>query len=129
MPVKQKILVIDDDEHIIKLLAVVLGNSGYEIAVAAGPAEGLGLAFKNKFDLIILDLLMKPIDGLDVLTQLRKDNSTKSVPVLMLTVADQIKDIDAAQNSGATAYMAKPINVARLQAKVAQLLDVSAPGQ
>lgn len=119
---KPRILVIDDDENIQRLLAVILDGRGYEIVPMRGPVDGLESASQKKPDLIILDILMEPIDGFGVLAQIRQKFSSAQLPVLMLSIADRMKDIDMAYGLGASAYITKPIDLIKLQKKVAALL-------
>ena len=119
---KARILVVDDDENMRKLLSVVLTSKGHEIFLASGPIEGIEAAARKKPDLIVLDLFMAPISGMDVLVQLRQVESSAKTPVLMLTAANTINTVNQAFDLGVTDYITKPINLDRLQKKIAELL-------
>lgn len=118
----KKILVIDDDIDIRRILVVFLQSVGYEVETAPGAAEGIDLAIKNNPDLIILDVLMPTMNGWEVLSQLRNLTATAKTPVLMLTAEDQMKSVETAFSLGANSFLAKPIHATRLHKKVAELL-------
>ncbi len=120
---KRNILVIDDEEITLKLLAVMLKNKGFNVLVAQDPARGLELAAKEKPDLIILDVFMPMMDGWDVLSQLQTTEPTREIPVVMLTSADQIKDAEMAFDLGASGYLTKPINPTLFNKKITDVLS------
>ncbi|MEK6543450.1 MAG: response regulator [Elusimicrobiota bacterium] len=120
---KYKILVIDDDENIRKLLTAILQSSDHEVILADGPAEGLVAALRERPDLILLDIFMEPVNGLQVLSQLRKIVASTKVPIIMLTAANTVNSINQAFELGANDYMTKPIDFNMFKQKVDHCLQ------
>lgn len=118
MPV-QKILVVDDEPAVTDLLAYNLRKSGYEPLMAADGREALRLARQHNPDLILLDLMLPELDGLDVCRELRK---TSSVPIIMITARGEEIDRVVGLELGADDYMAKPFSVRELLARIKAVL-------
>lgn len=114
-----RILVIDDDRKITAALRRGLTYNGFEVEVANEGAEGLARARAIKPDLIVLDILMPGLDGLDVTRQLREDSD---VPILMLTARDALEDRVLGLETGADDYLVKPFAFAELLARIRALL-------
>ena len=119
---KIKILIVDDDKSICNYLSEALSLENYSVIVSQDPKRGLELAIKQKPALIILDIYMGPPDGIEVLRKLRQEPVTKTIPVIMLTGADRMNDVEAAMELGANAYLIKPCDTGRLFQKVSKLL-------
>jgi two-component system KDP operon response regulator KdpE len=115
----EKILVIDDHEHMLKLIATLLEKEGYSILTATSGDEGLALFRQTAPDLVILDIMMPGMDGLEVCRRLRE---TSSVPIIFLTALDSEKSTVAGLMSGADDYLTKPIRRDELRARVAATL-------
>ena len=115
----RRILVVDDDPMVATTVQRVLRPEGYEVEVALGGAAALEQARVNRPDLVVLDLMMPGIDGLEVCRQLRAD---RNLPILMLTArsgtADRVRGLDL----GADDYLIKPFAYAELLARVRALL-------
>lgn len=109
-----KILVVDDDEHILRSLSQYLELEDFNVVSASSGPEALALFAKEKPDLLVLDVMMPGMDGFQVLETLRKDPETAGVPVLMLTARDQHNDILKGYQMGATSYLVKPFNLDEL---------------
>ncbi|MBI2070849.1 MAG: response regulator [Elusimicrobia bacterium] len=122
------ILMVDDDYEDREIVAALMRHHCCHLLLAAGAAEGLKLADQVKPDLIILDIRMPELDGLEALKKLRQNEATRETPVLMLTAADDRDSIDAAFSCGANDYMTKPIFLERLNKKIAKLLYPAFPG-
>jgi two-component system response regulator MprA len=116
---KEKILIIEDDEAIIKVLHRVLSYEGYEIFKALNGQQGLNSARENRPDLIILDVMLPGMDGLEVCRRLRLGGS---IPILMLTAKDTIQDRVTGLDAGADDYLVKPFEVEELLARLRALL-------
>jgi len=114
-----RILVIDDDRKITAALRRGLTYNGFEVDVANEGAEGLARARAIKPDLIVLDILMPGLNGLDVTRQLREDSD---VPILMLTARDALEDRVLGLETGADDYLVKPFAFAELLARIRALL-------
>ena len=115
---KRQILIIDDEKDIVKLLQYNLEKEGYAISSALTGEQGLAAAKTKKPDLVILDLMLPGIDGLEVCRLLKSDRSTKQVPVLMLTAKGTEIDQVVGLEMGASDYVAKPFSVKVLLARV-----------
>jgi DNA-binding response OmpR family regulator len=110
----QKILVVDDDEHILRSLSQYLELEDFNVVSASSGPEALKLFGQERPDLLVLDVMMPGMDGFQVLETLRKNPDTASVPVLMLTARDQHNDILKGYQMGATSYLVKPFNLDEL---------------
>jgi two-component system response regulator MprA len=121
-----RILVIDDDHKITDVLRRGLTYHGYVTEVAHAGEEGLKLATAGTPDLVILDVLMPGLDGLEVCRRLRAGGD---LPILLLTARDAIEDRVAGLDSGADDYLVKPFAFEELLARVRALLRRRQPGQ
>lgn len=110
-----RILVIDDESQIQKLLRVALSSHGYEVAEAATGQQGLSEAAVFHPDIIILDLGLPDMDGLEVMTRLREWTQT---PVIVLSAKEQEKDKILALDAGADDYLTKPFGMGELLARI-----------
>jgi DNA-binding response OmpR family regulator len=112
------ILIVDDDKEIAKLIEVYLMNEGYQILQARDGIEALKVLALNPVDLIVLDVMMPNMDGLELCKQIRIDNQ---VPILMLSAKVQDMDKIMGLMTGADDYMIKPFNPLELTARVKAL--------
>lgn len=103
----KKILFIEDESALQKTFGDFLGSRGYEIISALDGLTGLELAKVKKPDLILLDLILPKMHGLEVLKQLREAEETKTVPVIILTNLEGINDVEKALELGAMTYLVK----------------------
>ena len=115
---RERILVIDDDPDLLNFVRRVLELEFFEVLLAHDPQEGLSLAFTSSPSVIILDVAMPGMTGLAVCRKLRKHVATRSIPILMLTGLSGIEDEGAGFEAGADDYIAKPVNPAKLVARV-----------
>jgi len=117
---KDKILAIDDEEDILELLRFNLTKEGYQVRSASTGEEALSLARSERPDLVLLDLMLPGIDGLEVARRLKADPITRNMPIVMLTAKGEESDIVAGLELGAEDYITKPFSrkvlVARLRA-------------
>ena len=105
---KRTIMVVDDNPDIVIIVTTILEAKGYVVQSASSGQEALSLLKGQKPDLIILDIMMPQMDGLEVLTRLKADQSTASIPVILLTAKIQENDIIAGYKAGAEYYITKP---------------------
>ncbi|OHA64121.1 MAG: hypothetical protein A2842_02410 [Candidatus Wildermuthbacteria bacterium RIFCSPHIGHO2_01_FULL_48_25] len=101
------ILVVEDEGALQKALGDVLSQEGFEVIAALDGELGLQLAQDKKPNLILLDLILPKRNGLDVLEALKKNSSTKDIPVIVLTNLEDMKNIQRAVDLGATTYLVK----------------------
>lgn len=116
------ILVADDNADILMLLSLTLERDGYEVLVARDGNEALATAKERVPHLIVLDLMMPGLDGLEVTRQLRADERTRATPIVVLTAFAEERQAAAALEAGADAYMRKPFSPRELLARAASLL-------
>ncbi len=119
---KKKILIIEDDKDIVKLLRHYLEKENFAVEDASGGFDGLKKAKAEKFDLLILDLMLPEMDGLEVCKELRGDNKTASLPMIMLTAKAEETDRIVGLELGADDYVTKPFSPKELVARVRALL-------
>ena len=116
-----RILVVEDEPVIREFVRTLLGESDVEVVTAANGAEGLKLARTEKFDLILLDVVLPQLDGVTVCRMLKSDPSTAGVPLHMLTAKTKKADVETAMKAGANGYIQKPFRGAELMDLVDQL--------
>ena len=114
-----RILVVDDDVAIRDLIKEVLAGQGHAFEMASSGSEALAMIGKTQFDLVILDRHMPEMSGLKVLKTLRASPATAKLKVLFCTAAEMMAEVDEAFTAGATDYIVKPFDFAKLIAKVA----------
>lgn len=116
-----RVLIIEDESRLAQNIGLVLKESaGYAIDICTDGIDGLHMAKSTPYDLVILDLTLPDIDGLDILTQLRQ--SGKITPVLILTARDTSSDIITGLNSGGDDYLTKPFEMGELVARCKALI-------
>ena len=119
---KQKILAVDDEEDILELLRFNLTKEGFAVVCAASGEEGLKTAHSQRPDLILLDLMLPGMDGLEVARRLKKEEATKDIPVIMVTAKGEEADIVTGLEVGAEDYITKPFSRKVLIARVRAVL-------
>lgn len=119
MQEKIKVLVIDDDQELCSIIERYLKNAEYEAQFAHTGAGGLNMALTGEYHLIVLDIMLPQIDGLSILTEIRKQSV---VPVLMLTAKNEEVDKIRGLQLGADDYLTKPFSMAELMARIDSLV-------
>jgi len=104
---RQKILFVEDDQFLRKIYFTKLSKENLELKAAVDGEEGLELAKSEKPDLIILDMILPKMNGFEVLQELKNDNKTKKIPVVVLSNLGQESDVDRAMSMGAVDYLIK----------------------
>ena len=112
---KKKILIIEDEEKIARFIELELSHEGYEIDKTFNGREGLEMVEQNHFDLILLDIMLPELNGLEVLRRIRKFSE---VPVIMLTARDAVMDKVSGLDMGADDYITKPFAIEELLARI-----------
>ena len=126
---KRKILVVDDEEAIVKFLNDALTASGFETVSAANGKEAVVQTAKERPDLILLDINMPEMDGLETCSVLRKKPENQNLPIIMLTGRDEESAIISSLECGADDYLAKPFNNDELFKKVNVSLEKAKLGK
>ena len=117
-----KILVVDDEEDILELVRYNLAREGYRVVCAATGEQALNKAGSEPFDLIVLDLMLPGIDGLEVAKKLKSKPETRHIPIIMLTAKGEEADIVTGLELGADDYVTKPFSPRILVARVKAVL-------
>ncbi len=125
MSEQKRILIIDDDTEIRDLLEFDISSSGYYTDTASDGMEGLNKALNNKYDIILLDVMMPKMNGFDVCKNIRQ--AKINVPILMLTAKGTIGDKTSGFNSGADDYLVKPFDVQEVLLRIRVLLRRTQP--
>lgn len=115
---KQKIVVIEDEPDILEVLAYNLRREGYEVFTAFNADIGLPLIYKEQPDLVLLDLMLPGMDGIEICKQLKNDTRTLEMPVIMVTAKGEESDIVLGLGVGADDYIAKPFSPREMIARV-----------
>jgi two-component system, OmpR family, alkaline phosphatase synthesis response regulator PhoP len=119
---KKKILIIDDEKDFVKMVALRIQSSGYEVITAFEGLDGLEKARKEKPDLILLDFMLPKMEGGQICRMLKFDDAYKSIPIIILTARSQKQDEEFASEVGANAYLKKPFEPEILLGKIKELL-------
>jgi twitching motility two-component system response regulator PilH len=120
---RPKILVVDDSPTALRITGDSLAEHGYDVLTAADGEEALETAYRTQPDLIVLDIILPKKNGFQVCRQLKTDEKTRQVKVLMLSSKSQDSDKFWGQKQGADAYITKPFDDDELLEAVARLLD------
>lgn len=116
-----KVMVVDDENDVIELLKLILERDGYEVVTANNGREALEKLESFIPDLIILDVMMPEIDGYTVNTHLQKNDKTRSIPVIILSAKEQMRDLFAL-GSNVTTFIEKPFDPKALRIKIRELI-------
>lgn len=106
----RRVLVVDDDDLTLEILATILNLEDFEVVTAVDGAGALAAAEATPPDVVVLDVMMPDIDGLEVCRRLRAREATRTVPVILLTARDRPDDREAGLAAGADAYVTKPFS-------------------
>ena len=116
------VLIADDDEDILELVAFRLERAGYEIVRARNGKQALRLAIDLRPALVILDVTMPELDGYEVTRELRHNEETRAMPVILLTARAESSDVSRGHEAGADDYLKKPFDARDLKDRVERLL-------
>lgn len=119
---KEKILVIEDEEDIQELLKFNLAKEGYQVQIAGTGEDGLRMATHGQPDLVLLDLMLPRLDGLEVCKRLRAHPRASGIPIIMLTAKGEESDVVTGLEIGADDYIAKPFSPKVVIARIRNLL-------
>jgi CheY-like chemotaxis protein len=122
MNASRLVLVADDEEDILTLVTTIVARAGHEVVSVRDGAEALAAIRDRRPDLVVLDISMPEVDGLEVLRRLRADGETSGLPVLLLSAQAQEADVRRGFDAGASAYVKKPFSPSELAQRVDDLL-------
>ncbi len=118
----KRILVVEDNETNMYLIRFILKNKGYQVVEAITGEEGVELALKEKPDLVIMDVQLPGIDGLEATRRIRKSEAGEELPIVALTSHAMVEDKEKALKAGCTGYIGKPINPETFIAQIEEYL-------
>jgi CheY-like chemotaxis protein len=119
------VLVADDEEDILTLVSTIVERAGHEVVSVRDGAQVLAAIRERRPDLVVLDISMPEVDGLEVLRRVRADGETRELPVLLLSARAQEADVRRGFDTGASAYVKKPFSPSELARRVDELLETS----
>ena len=129
----KKLLIVDDEEEILQLLEYNLRREGYQVEMAGTGEEALAMLGRTRPDLLVLDLMLPGISGLDVCREMKAERATARIPIIMLTAKSEASDIVAGLELGADDYVTKPFSpsvlVARVRVCLRRLGEKQAPDE
>jgi len=117
------ILIVDDSPTEVHVFKRILEKQGYDVIIAKDGQEGIDMAIHSLPDLIIMDVVMPVLNGFQATRQLKKNEETARIPVIMVTTKDQQADINWGMRQGANEYLVKPVATAELLSKIRTLLN------
>ena len=122
----QKVLVVDDNQDVRELIVHILNADGFHVYAAIDGENALAILNSNPVDLVLLDVMMPGMSGLDVLKEIRTGSNKKirEVPVMMITAMSSTDDVDQALAIGANSYVVKPFRGTTIREKVRKILDL-----
>jgi len=119
---RERILVVEDEADLREVLSYNLSREGFKVSTASDGGEGVRAALTEKPDLILLDLMLPDIDGLEVCRRVRQDPNVGATPIIMVTAKDEETDVILGLGLGADDYIAKPFSVKEVIARVKAVL-------
>jgi DNA-binding response OmpR family regulator len=117
-----RVLLIEDEPNIAEAIRFVLSRDGWDVTTLTDGAEAMAAVGGVRPDIVILDLMLPGLSGLEILEAIRRDPATAALPVLMLTAKGQGRDREAAERAGVSRYMTKPFSNAEMVASVRALV-------
>ena len=123
-----RILAVDDEPNIVRLIQVNLERMGYTVETANNGVQALEKIRANRPDLVVSDVMMPEMDGCELLSSIRRDPALETLPVIMLTAKTQDKDVLSGYSRGADMYLTKPFNPMELISFVKRILQTSNEG-
>lgn len=115
---KQTILVVDDEKDLLDLIEYNLKKEGFKVLKAENGEKGIEIAKENKPDLVLLDIMMPKMDGLEAVEIMRKDDDLKRIPIIFLTARSDEKTEIEGLNKGGDDYITKPISTTKLVSRI-----------
>ena len=122
----KKLLVVEDDPIIMNLVVILLERAGYGVAQAASAEEGISLAVEKRPDLILMDVALPGMDGLEATRLLKAREETRAIPVIALTAQAMKQDTERAMRAGCDGFIAKPLSTNAFLTEIARFLGEQA---
>jgi DNA-binding response OmpR family regulator len=121
------VLLVDDDPVILKLLEVNFDMEGFGVLIAHDGEEGIDVARRERPDVIVSDIMMPKVSGIELVTELKGDPDTSDIPIILLSAKAQNADVRSGLDAGADDYITKPFEPLDLVDRVNRLLEVRRP--
>jgi DNA-binding response OmpR family regulator len=119
---RKKILLVDDAETILMMERMILNKAGYELITAKNGEEAVSKATAERPDLILMDVVMPKMNGFEACKQIRANDVTKAIPIIMVTTRGEAESVEAGFENGCDEYVTKPINGLEIVSKVKSAL-------
>ncbi len=119
---RKKILLVDDAETILMMERMILNKAGYELITAKNGEDAVSKATAERPDLILMDVVMPKMNGFEACKQIRANDVTKTIPIIMVTTRGEAESIESGFESGCDEYVTKPINGLEIVSKVKSAL-------
>ncbi len=120
---RKKILTVDDSDMILMMEKMILKQGPYDLVTASDGAAAVATAIAERPDLILMDIVMPKMDGIEACRQIRSHEATKETPIIMVTTRGETENIELAHEVGCTDYVTKPIDGPDLLSKIRKLLS------
>lgn len=120
---KYRVTVIDDADDILELVSIALVRSGFEVQTYSNSKEGLDSIIANPPDLVILDIMVPELDGLEITRLIRNNKTIKQMPILAFTGKDSLEDRNIGYAAGINQYVVKPFSISALSNYVHLILE------
>ncbi|PLX93353.1 MAG: two-component system response regulator [Desulfuromonas sp.] len=120
---KKKILIVEDEESLLKLESILLTSKGYEVRGVANGQAALDVLAEEKPDLVLLDIMLPELDGFEVCRRIKSDEATRNIPVVMLTAKKSREDMAKGEKVGADWYITKPFKSAMVIETIQRFLS------
>ena len=117
-----KILIVDDEEYVLEMIRLMLEDRGFEVTTARNGEEGIEKTKALKPNLVLMDVMMEPMSGLEATQKLKSDVATSAIPILILTGKSMNKDKEEALSAGADGFVTKPVLPSRLLEEINKCL-------
>ncbi len=118
----KKVLVVDDEKAIVQMLSINLKNFGFKVFAAYGGYEALDILQHEKIDVILLDIMMPNIDGIETCNLIKQNPETRAIPVIIVSAKTQVEDRVLGLNNGADDYIIKPFDILELKSRIDAVL-------
>lgn len=125
---KKHVLIVEDEESLLKLETILLTVKGYEVTGASNGNDALAKLSSTSFDLVLLDIMLPDVDGFEICQRIRSNPATSSIPVVMLTAKKSEADQERGIACGANAYLTKPFKSAMIIDVIEDLLNTTRAG-
>lgn len=116
------VMVVDDEEDTAEMIAEMARLSGYQPILTSGGNSAIQMITKERPDVVVLDVMMPDVSGLDVLRFIRRDPRLRTIPVILISACDRIEDVQAGMAAGASVYLIKPVAFSDFQGALRQAL-------